>query len=406
MNDRDELMAMSGDIAKLAQSGSFNPFSLLAGENRFHSLFLAPFSPALAQAIARFRADGTGPLEEVVRVFQAKGASPADALQQARQMFAAAQAMLVVVMAGDHGLSTIPQLFFGQLDESFCAQAVSACGEGFPAAAAVAGGLTQLRTRAAGGAAWPALVAGPASERGIAGYWDEIGRLLIHGLDGGLMPGSSKDRLRDLAWWAASARTALPGALPQASATQVVRLQLIAGEEVAAAKRLEGLVAPDADADLLVELAVQLADAALERQDPLPALEVLGRLCERLEALHGSIYELRLACLRLLAGAGSPAPALLAGAAAQFAPNRQSARQDLAREPIWRVVVRQPGVLLDTTQAAAVVGRSTTFLAKRLENRTIPYHRTNDGVQGEQIRVPEQALVAWKAVIDEYKLLD
>jgi hypothetical protein len=96
----------------------------------------------------------------------------------------------------------------------------------------------------------------------------------------------------------------------------------------------------------------------------------------------------------------------LGGAAALFAANRKSARQDLAREPIWRVVVRQPGVLLDTTQAAAVVGRSTTFLAKRLENRTIPYHRTNDGVQGEQIRVPEQALVAWKAVIDEYKLLD
>ena len=75
----------SNALAKLAESGSFNPFSLIAGENRFHSLFLAPFSPALSQSIARFLADGTGPLEDVVRIFQGKGAAPADALQQARR---------------------------------------------------------------------------------------------------------------------------------------------------------------------------------------------------------------------------------------------------------------------------------------------------------------------------------
>jgi hypothetical protein len=406
MSDHDDLMAMSSDIAKLAESGSFNPFSLIAGENRFHSLFLAPFSPALSQSIARFLADGTGPLEDVVRIFQGKGAAPADALQQARQMFSAARAMLVAVMAGDHGPSTIPQLFFGQLDDTFAAHALQACGDGFPAGPAFTAALVDLRKRQSAGAAWPALIAGPGAGTGVAAYWDEIGRMLVGGLDGGVMPGNSIERLRDLAHWAAAARLAAPGVLGAASAQQVVRLQLIAGEVLAAATRLDALLSPDADADALVELAVHIADAALANLDPVPTARWLTSFTMRLEALFGISYELRLAVFRLLAGAASPTPVMLEAAARLVAANRKSARQDLAREPIWRVVIPEPGVLLDTTAAAALVGRSTTFLAKRLENRTIPVHRQATAQQGEQVRIPEQALVAWKAVMDEHKLLD
>lgn len=406
MTNQDDLMALTGDITRLAQQGNFNPFSLIAGENRFHSLFLAPFSPALSQAITRFRADGTGPLEDVVRVFQSKGASAADALQQARQMFAAAQAMLVVVMAGDHGPSTIPQLFFGQLDDNFFAHALKACGDGFPAGPAFTSALTDLRSRHAGGATWPALFSGAGAPPGPAAYWDDVGRMLIHGLDGGVMPGTSIDRLRDLAHWAAAGRIAVPGPLPAPTALQIIRLQVLAGEEQAAAARLDDQLSEDADADALVELVIHLADAALARQDPLPTTRWITAFIDRFEAIFGVTYELRLASFRLHAGADSPPPAMLSAAALLIAANRKSARQDLTREPIWRVVISEPGVLLDTTAAAAAVGRSTTFLAKRLESRTIPYHRRSDAQQGEQVRVPEQALMAWKAVMDEHKLLD
>ena len=114
-NPADDMSAFAGEIQKMAQSGSFNPFSLIAGETRFHSVFLAPFSPTLREHIGRFLADGTGPLEDVAKSLQQQGASAVEAQTQARNMFAAAQGMLVVVMAGDHGLSTIPQLNFGHL---------------------------------------------------------------------------------------------------------------------------------------------------------------------------------------------------------------------------------------------------------------------------------------------------
>jgi hypothetical protein len=406
MTEQDDLAALTGDISRLAQTGSFNPFALIAGEDRFHSLFLAPFSPTLQEGIARFILDGGGSLAEVVKVFQANGASMAEALENARRMFSAARAMLVVVMAGDHGVTTIPQLFFGSLDDSFCAHALKACGERFSAGSELTAALHQLRTRLQAGAAWPQTVAGPRAQGGGQAYWSELGRLLISGIDGGMLPPGSGERLRDLAHWAAAGLRALPPGSGGGDAALQARLLLLAGEEQGAIDALDRLLGAEADADALAELAVHLADAALARGQLQAAASWLAVFTPRFEALFGSCYELRLAAFRLLAGAASPTLGLLAGAASLLAANRKSARQDLTREPIWRVVVADPGRLLDTTEAAALIGRSTTFLAKRLENRTIPYHRTNDGVQGEQIRVPEQALVAWKAVIDEYKLLD
>ncbi len=404
MTEQDDLAALTGDISRLAQSGSFNPFSLIAGEDRFHSLFLAPFSPTLQQGIASFIADGSGSLSEVVKVFQANGATVAEAQESARRMFTAARAMLVVVMAGDHGVATIPQLFFGNLDDSFCEHALKACGERFSAGSELTAALHQLRGRLQAGAAWPLTVAGPRAQGGGPAYWSELGRLLIAGIDGGMLPPGSLERLRDLAHWTAAAVRALPGAGAQGALQ--ARLLLIAGEEQGAAAVLDHMLNAQADADALAELAVHLADAALARGQPQEASSWLAAFTPRFEALFGCCYELRLAAFRLLAGAASPPPVLLAGAASLLAANRKSARQDLTREPIWRVVAAAPGRLLDTTAAAALLGRSTTFLAKRLEHRTIPWCRYADAAAGDQLRLPEQALLAWKAVMDEHKLLD
>jgi len=406
MTDQDDLAALTGDISRLAQTGSFNPFALIAGEDRFHSLFLAPFSPALREGITRFIVDGGGSLSEVVKVFQANGAALAEAQESARRMFTAARAMLVVVMAGDHGVTTIPQLFFGSLDDSFCAHALKACGERFSSGAELTAALHQLRARLQAGAAWPQTVAGPRSQGGGQAYWSELARLLIGGIDGGMLPAGSLERLRDLAHWAAAAGYALPPGGAGGHTAQQVRLLLIAGEEQGACAALDQLLSAQADADALAELAVHLADAALARGQLQAAASWLAAFTPRFEAFFGPCYELRLAAFRLLAGAASAAPALLAGAASLLAANRKSARQDLTREPIWRVVAANPGRLLDTTEAAALIGRSTTFLAKRLEHRTIPWHRSAEAAAGEQLRLPEQALLAWKTVMDEHKLLD
>jgi hypothetical protein len=406
MTEQDDLAALTGDISRLAQTGSFNPFALIAGEDRFHSLFLAPFSPTLQEGITRFIADGSGSLAEVVKVFQANGASAAEAQESARRMFTAARAMLVVVMAGDHGVATIPQLFFGSLDDGFCAHALKACGERFKAGAELTAALHQLRARMQAGVAWPQAVAGPRAQGGGQAYWSELARLLIGGIDGGMLPPGSLERLRDLAHWAAAAMHALPPGTQGGEGALQARLLLIAGEEQGALAALDRLLGAEADADALAELAVHLADAALARSEVQAAGSWLTAFTPRFEALFGTSYELRLAAFRLLAGAASPAGALLAGAASLLAANRKSARQDLTREPIWRVVTATPGRLLDTTEAAALIGRSTTFLAKRLENRTIPWHRNAEAAAPEQLRLPEQALLAWKAVMDEHKLLD
>ena len=57
--------------------------------------------------------------------------------------------------------STIPQLFFGQLDDGWRAHALASCGGEFPAKEALGKALTDLAAKAAGGTGWPALIAGP-----------------------------------------------------------------------------------------------------------------------------------------------------------------------------------------------------------------------------------------------------
>lgn len=403
----EDMNAFAGEIQKLAQTGGFNPFAMLTGETRFHSVFLAPFSPSLRESVARFLADGTGPLADVVKAFQQQGASAVEAAQQARQMFAAAQGMLVVVMASDHGLSTIPQLNFGHLEESYCEHAVKACGEGFPAAKELGTALGELRAKALGGTGWPGLIAGPAAGSNLLGYWLGLAALLVEGLDEGFLSlsGGGNDRLRDLAHWIGAGAAATGKPLDEDGAVLVARCHLVAGEAEAAALHLDRRLHEDADADALAELVAHLADTAIKQGVPAPAAQWLALFVPKFEALFGTCYELRLAAFKLLAACSSPAERLLLAAEALFAANRKSARQDLTREPIWRVV-GEPGPLLDTGAAAELIKRSPAFVAKRLEQGTIPSHRAQQPGQPDQVRIPETALRAWLAVMEAHKLLD
>jgi hypothetical protein len=407
MANPDDMSAFAGEIQKLAQSGSFNPFSLIAGETRFHSVFLAPFSPSLRAHIAQFLADGTGPLEDVAKSLQQQGASAADAQAQARQMFAAAQGMLVTVMAGDHGLSTIPQLNFGHLEDAYLDHAVKACGANFPAAQELRGALGELRAKAMGGTGWPGLIAGPGAGSKVDTYWLGLAAQLVEGLDEGFasLGGAGLERIRDLAHWIGAGVHDSAKTLDEDAAVLTARCHLVAGEAEAAAGCLDRLLTGDADADALAELVVHLSDTAIRQGIPVPAAAWLDAFIPRFEHLFGTCYELRIARFKLLAAMAAPQERLLAAADDLAKANRKSARQDLTREPIWRVVV-DPGVTLETAAAAELIGKPASFVAKRLEQGTIPFHRQAVAGQPDQVRIPEAALTAWLAVMQAHKLLD
>ncbi len=403
----DDMSAFAGEIQKMAQSGSFNPFSLIAGETRFHSVFLAPFSPTLRSHIAQFLADGTGPLEDVAKSLQSQGASALDAQIQARQMFAAAQGMLVVVMGGDHGLSTIPQLNFGHLEDGYCDHAVLACGANFTAGKELRAALSELKAKAMGSTGWPGLIAGPGAGSKVDAYWLGLAALLVEGMDEGFasLSGAGFERVRDLAHWIGAGVHDSSKKLDEDAAVLTARCHLVAGEAEAAAGCLDHLLSEDADADALAELVVHLSDAAIRQGIPVPAAAWLDTFIPKFEKLFGTCYELRIARFKLMAAAAVPTERLLDAANQLFAANKKSARQDLTREPIWRVVVA-PGTTLETGAAAEAIGKPVTFVAKRLEQGTIPFHRLIVAGQPDHVRIPEAALKSWLAVMQAHKLLD
>jgi len=391
---------LAGEIQKLTAQGQFDPFALFAGQTRFHSIFLAPFSPALSEARERFLADGTGPLAHISDLFQKQGASPAEALQSARAMFSAAQGMCVVVLGNDQGVDTIPQLFFGHLEDAYLDQVVGLCGEKFPDPTALRAALAELRRRAQAKAGFPALHAG--AEADTIPYWSGLADDLVAGLDGGLAH-PAPERLRDLAAWIAAAHAAIEasGAMVESTALPaVLRCQALAGEVEPAFARLERGIGTIEDEDL-VQLLMQLGDVAIARGRAPAAAAWWQRLLPALLAAYPASYDLLLARFKVLAAAQVEPAALVAAADALVKANRKNARHDLGREPIWRVAAEDPGELLDTAQAAELVGRSPSFIAKRLEAGTIPVHR-----QGEQVRIPKRGLLAWKAVVEAHRLLD
>src|SRR4051812_25428519 len=100
---------MARELEGLLKGGGLDPAALLAGEWRFHSAFLAPFTPSFAEARRLFLADGSGPLAGTVEQLHHQGLAPAEAAATARRLMEAAQGLCVAVLAADHGVATVPQ---------------------------------------------------------------------------------------------------------------------------------------------------------------------------------------------------------------------------------------------------------------------------------------------------------
>ena len=389
----------------------FDPLKMMAELTtsglRLHSVFIAPFTPSFAAARQQYLVDGSGPLNAIADELAKQGApEPSTA---ARALLTAAQGMVVVVLALDHGVTTIPQFFFGRLDADMRMQTIAACGEKFPAGPALDQALVRLETRL-GKDFWPALVAGPAAggsadSPDLKGYWLELAAALLEGTEGGMSGfGGPRERLTDLAWWIAQGiltTHAGAGVAPD-DLDLLVRCLLLAGDPAAAGQGIDALVrGGGVDEEVLIELLNAFVDGAIAAGHVQAAAEWLASVQADWALLLAKLYDLPLALFRLQAAAGVGADLLVPTAKSLAQLNRKAARNDLSKEPLWQVMVAEPGELLDTAAAADRIGRSTSFVVKRMEAKTIPTYRL-DG----QVRIPSRALDAWKAVMDALSLLE
>lgn len=391
----DNTADMARELEGMIRGGTLDPSLLLAGQWRFHSVFVAPFTPSFEKARSQFLADGSGPLAGTVEQLMAQGLKPEDAVSAARKLMESAQGLCVTVLAGDHGVSTVPQPFYGHISAEWVDGASRVTGPRFQAAVAAA-----LESLASGSPAWPNCVAGPALVDGdIRGYWLE----LAHGAASVVeLSGARIDsRLADLGLWVLSAVTSLgPEGLDGDDHAALVRCALAAGNPVAACSGIEAAVAAG-NQDGLVEMLDSLAIATCSKGGIAEVEAWLAGPGAALAAAAGCAYDGALARLRVVAAAGAGDDRLRPAVDALFAADRKLARQALTREPVWEVVAADPGELVDTAAAADLIGRSPAFVSKRLEAGTIPYHAA-DGL----IRLPKRALLAWKAALDANKALD
>ena len=389
MTSSDDTRAMAAELSGMLKAGAGDPLALLAGQWSFHSCFLAPFSPGFAAAREQFLVDGGGPLSATVEQLRHQGLSAGEATETARKLMTAAQGLCVAVVAGDHGVATVPQPFFGNLDPAWRDGAAQVLAADYrPAFAAALAALERVADRG-----WPRLVAGPALKgEDVRGYWLD----LAHGAaEYSELTGNRGDaRMVDLGHWIGAALVALPGDLEAEDHAALCRCALAAGALPAACAHLAACATGDGG-DLVVEHLDALATTACQRGgDAATAAWLAGP-----GSALGCAYDVALARVRLLAAAGEGglAPAV----DALITADRKLARQALTREPLWQVTAEDPGELLDTAAAAELLGRSPTAIAKRLEARTIPLH-ARDG----QVRIPRRALDAWREALGRHGLIE
>lgn len=392
----DDTTQMANELSGLLRSGAADPIGLLAGEWRFHSCFLAPFSPSFEQARSQFLVDGGGPLSATVEQLRSQGLSAAEATETARRLMEAATGLCVAVVAGDHGVASIPQPFFGHLSPEWRQGAVQVLSEGYRAPFAAA--MAELEGQAERG--WPHLVAGPALRSGdIRGYWIELAHGTMAAIE--LAGGRGDARLGDLGHWCAKAVAVLrPDDLDAEDHGALCRCHLVAGEAAAACSSLAACVAAGGE-ETVVDLLDALATVTASRGGDVVVADWLAGEGTALGERLGCRYDVALARVRILAAGGVDADALRPAVQALIAADRKLARQALTREPLWQVTTADPGELLDTATAAELIGRSPTALAKRLEARTIPCHE-----QAGQVRLPRRALLAWMQVTAEHGLAE
>jgi hypothetical protein len=404
MSEIDEVQKFAQGFQQAADGG-FNPFSLFTGAPEFHSVFLAPFSPSMVEAIQEFLSSGTGPLESVAQQFQQAGLPPAEANARAREMFQAAAGMCVVVLADEQGLSTIPQLFFGHFEESWRQQVLELCGEQFPDKDSLQAALISIANTAEKGVPGHHLFATVDGQDDPYEFWAGLAEQLLEGLDQGIFGGAA-DRLKDLGHWIGGALGALrvEGAeLDGEDLLHAARCHLVAAEVAqacaAAVLLLSDFEPEDEDLFALIE---HLVAMAIKQGQPDLAVAFLEDQAEAIDGIIGGLYELELARFKALAAAGVDKDRLLAGAEALKKADRKSFRHDLNREPLWQVTVAEPGETIAVEAAADRLDRSIAFVAKRVEGRTIPVVLDADGAAA----IPVAVLDGWKAVMDAYQLLN
>lgn len=387
-----------------ALGGGFDPFSLLAGERRFHSVFLAPLSRQLEEGRERFRRDGGGPLAGVVDQVRRQGDLTEDqARDRVRALLDQAAGVCVVVLADDQGPISIPHLFFGSLDDDYRARVAE--GVDKPLRDAARAALLGLRTLADRGLVWPRLFVSADGEERAERYWAGLGGLLVRCLDEGLLRGPP-ERMADLAHWCARAIGAGERADVAADPERgliAARCHAAAGEIAEAGERVAALLAAGAVEDEQLALFLQhLVDAAVAHRRPRAALELFERHAEALDQVLGGCYELALPRFKAAAAAMAPVDELIAHAEGLRRADRKAFRHDLQREPLWAVAVDDPGELLETHEAADLLERSVGFVSKRLEQGTIPGFRDEE----DRLRIPRRGLDAWRAVMAHFQLLD
>ena len=378
---------------------------LAAGGSRVQAVFLGPPPPSLQAQVRQLLTDGTGPLTSLEEQFRRQGSQ--DPAGELRRMFSAAQGVCVVVVARDHGLVAIPQLWFGSLESSEVDRLVAGCAD-------QAGDSAELRrvVSAIPPRAWPGALAtldGAMTDPGTTREaWLAIAAGVVQASQSALIDlaaegtGSGpRERLADLAWWTAEALAALaveaPGEDPVLGAELEVRCRLLTGEVVTAGQALDRLAA-GGNADDLGEVLAAFVD--IVRRSPQASAAAVW-LAERLpvwDAQLGEPYETAQALFRLQVATQRPTAELLASSALMAQRNRKSMRQDLTREPIWEVIDAS-GVLLDPAEAAQLAQRSTVAMVKRMESGTVPWTR-KEGM----VRIPAQALESWLAILAAHGL--
>jgi hypothetical protein len=391
-----------------AVDGGFNPFSLLTGALQLRAVFLAPLSPSLAEGIARFQAQGDGPLAGLVQQFIAGGLAPAEARARLSEMLAAANGVLVTILGHDQGVQALPQLFFGRIDGPFIEHAVATATQQVPEQAETLRGLMrQLAVRSASAQDFTGLYASSDADADAdaTAFWSELAADFLTGLDEGILPGGDSAQ-KDLAFWIAAGLSSLNAQGRELGGEDILaaaRCLLLADELTAAGNAIDALLDQfEPEEETLHRLLSELVRSAIVVGRPAEAAALLERHRATIGLLVSSRYEIELLRFRALAAAASEPAVLLAAAQALAKADRKSARHDLNREALWAVPPQvDGGEALDVAQAAAHLDRSINFVAKRLETGTLP-SSLRDGV----VVIPARALDAWRAVAEALQLLD
>ena len=219
---------------------------------------------------------------------------------QARQVFAAASGMMVVVLVDDQGLSTIPQLFFGHLEPEYCKSIVEACGPALPERELLGDAIERLKQLTQDDVTWPELVVSAEDFDEPSDYFADILHHLIHSMDEGLLIGGAAP-LRDLAYWAAAGLRQSSEELDGDELYACARALTLAAQMVPACECAAAMLADYSPEDEdLARLLESLLQVAIVERETVPLRALLKHYHADLDEILGGSYELARVRFKLL----------------------------------------------------------------------------------------------------------